>query len=101
MRINAVNGLHYANYQMKNKPVKDTTPVSAPEAIAPSFRGSGKPLTKIMGGIGGLTAALAIIGTGGAAAVILPSLLYTATCTGIGYAMDKDLEGSDDKDKKE
>ena len=99
MRINAVNSFRYANYQIKHKPVKDTTQVSAPEVTAPSFR-SGKPLTKIMSGIGGLTAALAIIGTGGAAAVILPSLLYTATCTGIGYAMDKDLEGSDEKNKK-
>lgn len=99
MKVNAVNSFRYANYQMKNKPVKDTTAVSAPEVAAPSFRGSGKPLTKIMGGIGGFTAALAIIGTGGAAAVILPALAYTATCTGIGYAMDKDLEDSADKDK--
>ena len=93
MRINAVTSSYYAKNPMKSKPVKpvkDTAPVSAPETVAPSFRG--KPLTKIMGGIGGLTAALAIIGTGGAAAVILPSLLYTATCTGIGYAMDKENE---------
>lgn len=96
MRINAVNNFRYANYQVKNKPVKDTTAVSAPEAAAPSFRG--KPLTKIMGGIGGFTAALAIIGTGGAAAVILPALAYTATCTGIGYAMDKENEKDAEKE---
>ena len=89
MRINPICNIHYSNYQTRSKAVKNTAEVSAPKATAPSFKG---PLTKICGGLGVLTAAVAIIGTGGAAAVILPALGFAATCTGVGYAMDKDNE---------
>lgn len=97
MRINPVCNVRYANYQTKSKAVKGTSEVPAAETVNQSFKG--KPLTKLCGGIGGITAAIAIIGTGGAAAVILPALGFAATCTGVGYAMDKDNEKDEKKNQ--
>ncbi len=94
MRISPVCNAYHANYQTKSKAVKKQQETPAPETVSPSFRG---PLTKICGGIGGITAALAIIGTGGAAAVILPAIGLVATCTGVGYAMDKENEKDEKK----
>lgn len=97
MKISSVSSIRYANPQIKSKSKKAPSETPVPETVRPSFEG--KPLTKIAGGLGALTAAIAIIGTGGAVAVILPALGFAATCTGVGYAMDKDNEKNEEKNK--
>lgn len=92
MKVSPVCSVRYANPQIKSKSKITLSETPAPETVKPTFKG--KPLTKIVGGIGAFTAAIAIIGTGGAAAVILPALGFAAICTGVGYAMDKDNEKS-------
>lgn len=98
MKVSPACSLHYAKPQIKAKSLKiNHAETPAPETVRPTFEG--KPLTKIAGGLGALTAAIAIIGTGGAVAVILPALGFAATCTGVGYAMDKENEKNEEKNK--
>lgn len=94
MRINPISC--QTNLMTQRKLRRASLGVSAPERQNVSFQG--KPLTKFLGGLSGLTSIIAVIGTGGAA--IIPAIFYTAVTTGIGYCMDKENEKDDDDSKK-
>lgn len=93
MRINPVSNAYYTNRHLKTKVLGEVTGTTKPEPVSPSFQG--KPLTKIIGGIGALTAILGVTAAGSAALGI--GLVYTAVTTAIGYLLDKENEKDEEK----
>ena len=88
MRINPI--ITQQRYVNKIGQANKCNEPTVTESQTVSFEG--KPLTKAFAGISGITAIAATIATGGVAALVAAA--YFATCTAVGYCMDKENENS-------